>query len=558
MNYAASLRRLLRCVQQPKVLERDAFGLALKQALGTDSVYEALQQSIEQAFGHDGAGWATHRSILRRFDFEQHVPRYRAAQELGISARRFYYLRAEAIDMVARYAETLIRSSDGVSPFDGAAAALHTAAIYAHAVSMPYHIELPPVLQAYKVADAGLCSAFYALRCEYRGEREDALGHLERVRSARFDHLGHASRVADAASAFVRGVMARHDGDAQRLSQAAHAAHAAAAPPHGFERWQLLLAAESALAHGDVERAAETIDSAFGEAANEGAHRFALLLALHRAQTLLLQCKFDEAIHAADLLCAWAAAQADVLSAAAALGARARLAAGAQPSNTIAEPQSLWHALYAEALRARADAAAGNGEKAAARANAVRRASNAMRYAGIEAHAAGTSALVHNDVTEALDAWRMWLAGRHAEQGFDILCGIPVRALLLHAATLDAVHRLAVRDHPEWPLLPLLADEHVAERFWNAAISAALEDTPPEGLTPLIDALCGGYRAAQSGDDGRAIASTKAFAAAVAVLVPFEDRAHFQRTLAAVMQHCNGRAHRWIRRQRARIAMELR
>jgi hypothetical protein len=557
MNYAASLRRLLRSVHRPKILEHDPFGVALKLALGASSVREALQKCIEQTFAADEPAWAIHVLLLQRFHLDQRVPRYRAAAELGVSPRRFYYLQAEAVDAVARHAQSVLRVWEGAPQFDGAAALLQTAALYRHTVSLPYHRDLPPVLQTYRAADAGLSGAFYALRCEYRGEREDALAHLERARSVRLDHLGHASRVADAAAAYVRGVMARHDGHAQRLSAAAQAAHAANAIPPGYEQWDALLGIEGALAHGDRERAGDLIDAAFHDAVQRGAHRYLLMVALQRAEFLLLRCDFDEAFHAADVLCAWAAAEADVLSAAAATRARACLALGMHELPPWPEPHSLWHAFYAEALQARADAVCGKAEKGAARASAVRRAAAAMRYAAIEAHSAGTEALVHNDVGAALDAWNVWLPGRHAVQGLDIVSGIPVRALLLHQATLSSVHRLALLQHSEWPVLPLLQDEQVAMKFWSAAISAALDNRPVDDISPLVETLLGTQRGLHAPDDGRSAVGVREFTRAVAMLVPWPERATFERVLATVLHRCIARTHRWMRRRRARTAIEL-
>lgn len=564
MNYAASLHRLLRCVHQPKVLERDNFGLALKQALGAASVYDALALCVDGAFSADGSAWSVHRSILRRFTLDQHVPRYRAAGELGISPRRFYYLQAEAVEFVAAYAQTLLRTQGGAASFDDIAGLLmesdparavpligsQTAALYAHVVSTPYRFELPPVFQTYKAADAGLACAFYALRSEYRGERDEALARLEQVRAARFDHLGHASRLTDLAVSHVCGVMARHDGDAEGLASAARRAQAAVSElPRGFERWDVLLAVQSALANGDHERAAELIEAALPSAVHEGAYRFALLLALHRAQVLFVRGEFDAAAHAAQTLGACAGSHADVLSASAALAARACLACGRPAQAQWPEPYALWDALYEKALCARADALAGVAA-AAERAQQVRAAASALRYAGIEAHALGSIALAHNDVGAALEAWSIWLRGRHALQGLDLVADIPVRALLLHLETLNAVHRLAQRDRPQWPVLAFVSEPQQIAYFWGEVMTAALDGLPPDTIAPAVDSLLAAGSAVQIAGESRVAAGSKAFTSAAAVLVPFADRVRFRHALSALLQYANGRTQRWILRRK--------
>lgn len=550
-------------MHQPKVLERDAFGLALKQALGAASVYDALALCVDRAFAEDRAAWSVHRSILRRFTLDQHVPRYRAAGELGISPRRFYYLQAEAVEFVAAYAETLLRTQDGAPSFDDIAALLmesdparavpligsQTAALYAHVISTPYRFELPAVFQTYKAADAGLAGAFYALRSEYRGERDEALACLERVRAARLNHLGQTSHLTDLAVAHVRGVIARHDGDAEGLASAAHQARVASSEmPRGFEQWDVLLAVQSALANGDHERAAETIEAALPSAIHEGAYRFALLLALHRAQVLFVRGEFDAAAHAAEILGACAGSHADVVSASAALAARACLASGRPAHPQWPEPYTLWDALYAHALRARADALAGAAGAAEQRAQQVLSAASALGYAGIQAHALASIALAHNDVGAALEAWSIWLRGRHALQGFDLVGDIPVRALLLHRATLNAVHRLALRDRPQWPVLTLVsAPEQIAD-FWAEVMTAALDGLPAESIAPAVDRLLAAGNADRFAHESHVPAGAKAFTSAAALLVPFADRVRFRRALTALLQYASGRTQRWILR----------
>ena len=572
MNYPALVRRLLRAVHRPHELERDVFGLALKRASGEPSVRAALQSAVAQAFP-DGDVWSVHRTILQRFDLEQRVPRYRAAVEMGLSPRRFYYLHAEAVDLLARRVEQIMHGRDPEMPFeqladlllesdparagallngDAANAQAALKSLYARIVSNSYRSKMPPAHYAFKGTDAALAASLRALQLEQRGRRGDALRELEIAHECRCDHLGNPSHPAQLAILNVRALMSSHDGNAAALCGVARAAHAYPAElPHGFEDWRTLLAIEAALALGEAEHALETLDAALPAAVERGAYRTACLLALCEARALFAKGDLDAASRAARSVALCARSHADIASAAFLL--RARIAIALEEPLPSARPPaySVWDDLHARALLARSAGAADD-------ARAVEIEASRLGYSCIAAHAAATAASVLGDAEQAIAAWSLWLRGRDMLQGVDLAATMPARALFADPSALSAAQDLACSEHADWPVLKFVRTPQAAAHFWSVLLDAALDRLTPEALAPAVNALLTSPVAAPlSPPPANGAAGIKSFSTALSYLLPFEERADFRRTLAALLGYCNARARRAIERERARSVLEL-
>jgi hypothetical protein len=572
MNYPALVRRLLRAVHRPHELERDVFGLALKRASGEASVRAALQSAIAQAFP-DADVWSVHRTILQRYDLEQRVPRYRAAVEMGLSPRRFYYLHAEAVDLLAHHVAQMMHAHAPEMPFEhladlllesdparagalmnGDAANPQAAlkSLYAAIVSNSYRSKTAPPAYAFKGTDAALAAALHALQLEQRGRRRDALRELDIAHERRCDHLGNPSHSVQLAILNARALMASHDGNAGQLCAAARAAHAYPSEmPHGFEDWRTLLAVEAALALGEPDHALNTLDAALPAAVERGAYRTACLLALCEARALFAKGDLDAASRAARSVALCARSHADIASAAFLLRARIALALGVPLPSPRPPAYSLWDDLYARALLARNAGAADE-------ARAVEAEASHLGYSCIAAHAAATGASVSGDAPCAVAAWRVWLQGRDMLQGIDFAAAIPARALCADPSAAAAAHELAFSEHPEWPVLKFLTAPHTAAHFWSALLAGALEGGSPEAIAPAVSAVLAAPVAAPLPAPAvNGAAGIKAFSAALSYLLPFEERARFRAGLAALLVYVNARARRAIERERARSVWEL-
>lgn len=574
MNYPALVRRLLRAVHRPHELERDVFGLSLMRASAASSVRAALHDAVAAAFPAGGA-WSVHRTILQRYDLEQRVPRFRAAAELGLSPRRFYYLHAEAVEILARHVAQIMHGRDPAMPFEhltdlllesdparaaalmngeaaqnGAEAALKS--LYARIVSNSYRSRPARVSDTFKGTDAAVAAALRALRCEQRARRTEALRELALAQELRCDHLGNPSHLAQLAILNVRAVMAAHDGDAARLCAAARAAHGYPAEmPHGFEDWRTLLAIEAALALGDAEHALELAGTALPASVERGAYRLACLLGLCEARALFAKGDLDAASRAARSVALCARSHTDIASAASLLRARLALALEAPLPSSSTPAYSVWDDLYARALQARS---AGAGSEA----EAVEREAAHLGYTSVAAHAGASAAGARGDVPGIVAAWRQWLRGRDMLHGIDAFTVLPERTIFADPSMAAAAHELACSDCPEWPILRFVNARHAGGRFWNALLNAALDGLQPEAIAGNVTALLSTRLPASiMPPSANGAPAAKQFSAELSLLLHFENRPAFCRTLTALLGYCNARARRAIERERARSVLQL-
>jgi hypothetical protein len=315
------IRQFLRRLKRPAALEVLPLAQALRQALGTDTVFEAAQLALKNAFEACGPAGEGYRRIIWAYDVERRVTRDEAARELSVSPRHFYRLRAEAVQAFSDYVERVlagpIRSRDHVNDAAHALLELDPGAasellaltqepdignridvLYRMAVQMNdlETIDLSGFDGLYRVR-ALLVLSYVA---DVRGEH--AVGARIRDEARRY----HASLPgeADPRVAFeiatIEFTAARNSGTAiSLLERAETAAHLAEQLGGEHSILGLTLLAEAAILAGLPARAREAIDIAF-YSARENRHYRALGFALLRqAQLDVLENRLENALRLA-------------------------------------------------------------------------------------------------------------------------------------------------------------------------------------------------------------------------------------------------------------------
>lgn len=107
----ANIRRLLRLLRHPHLLEREALALRLRAVLKAASGRDALLWIVDQTFGSTEDG-RRFREIVMRCDIQGQKSRLVAAA-MGLSLRHFFRCRAEAISALALAAERLCEVQHG-------------------------------------------------------------------------------------------------------------------------------------------------------------------------------------------------------------------------------------------------------------------------------------------------------------------------------------------------------------------------------------------------------------------------------------------------------------
>jgi hypothetical protein len=101
----ADLRRLLRLLRRPHLLEREPLALRVRQALGTTTCRDALLSLVDRTFGTI-EDTRRLREIIVRCDIEGQKAR-QAAAGMHVSLRQFFRYRAEAIEALGLAVERL-------------------------------------------------------------------------------------------------------------------------------------------------------------------------------------------------------------------------------------------------------------------------------------------------------------------------------------------------------------------------------------------------------------------------------------------------------------------
>ena len=561
MDYSSQIRALLRSVHRPHVLERNALGLRLKEALSAPTAAAAFATVVQQAFAEAGEAYRLHQQVLDQFDLRGRVRRKQAAADLGISPRQFFYLHAQAIAIVERHLSYVLQRRDAVSAAaplveivldcdpargldvlreSGLPAAPDITVKQLCAALLASNVESGTVIvpAGLRGTDAAVAHALRALSLELRGRRSEAMTSLEEAQRLRLDHFGQPHRLAEVAIHTVHVAMARHEGDAGALARFARS-----------DRWNQLSAVEAALANGDTARATDLVHAAHDEGGGVSAFRFTATLCLRQAQIHLLSGENALAAQNAHALRVVARPHADLESMAAIVHARACIAMGSPLAPRREIPHGLWYELYDRALRARC-----MGDEELASSVFVRAA--CCGYFGIAAHASATLALLQRDVHRALDAWLLWLRGRHFDQGFDMMPEDVGRRLLLTEPARSYVHELAKEECAQWPLLPFLESSPARDVFWGGLLDASVNAARADSLAGIMTALLSRPVSIPRAVNGNG-PSPRRLAGLIAILLPHGERQSFVDTFVAIVNFCNGRARRRRDQLRGRIALEL-
>ncbi|MDQ6780398.1 MAG: hypothetical protein M3Z37_04490, partial [Candidatus Eremiobacteraeota bacterium] len=107
----ADVRKLLRLLRRPHLLERERLAILLRQAAGTATAREALLGVIDQIFGASHEGRRLHE-IIQRCDMRGEKGRA-AAAAMSLSLRQFFRYRVEAIQALASAIATRIDAQRG-------------------------------------------------------------------------------------------------------------------------------------------------------------------------------------------------------------------------------------------------------------------------------------------------------------------------------------------------------------------------------------------------------------------------------------------------------------
>jgi len=315
------VRQLLRRLKRPAELETLPLGKALRHALGTATAFEAARLAIDNAFAACGPAGERYRRIIWAYDVERTITRVEAADELAVSPRHFFRLRAEAVQALSDYVSRLLGGPPATrDPIGDAAQAMleFDPAAAAQLMDLAPDADLSGRIDAlYRMATQMNDLETIDLR-EFAGHhRVRALLILSYVADLRGDHE-QAERIredAHAAAASARGAddpviayeiatiefaAARYTGNAAHLLERAESVERLGKILGGEHAIAPLLSvAEAAILAGRAARAREVIDLAF-YAARENRHYRVLGYALLRsAQLEMLEGRFEEGLRLA-------------------------------------------------------------------------------------------------------------------------------------------------------------------------------------------------------------------------------------------------------------------
>lgn len=561
MDYSTQLRSVLRAARAGDQLERHPLGLRLRDASNAPSVRAALLAIGERAFCELGERYALHRDVLLEFTIRQNLSREDAAKRSGISLRRFFYVYAQSLGILQREVQRLLEADERTDATRLVESLFENDPQRARGIvtSLP-HVErarfvmqelhaavitsssdepapsIPDEVLGTARATAG---AVCAWALELRGRREEALRELQRAENVRYDHLGRIDLHAQTALVHARTAIARHNGDASAL--AAIAANA---------RSDDTAALEAALAAGDLIRARGAVERARSASVEWPAVRATASIALNDARIELLSGNWEEAQTRAALLADLAHPHGDIRDMARIVCARAAALQRRRIDDQPARWHGEWYRLYYAAILARS-------RREAAEAEAVFTLSLARGYLGTAAHASATIAWLRDDLAGAGDAWRLWVRGRHFDQGFDVM-PLQLGTALLHEPAMRAlIAILANAECADWPVHPLICDESAADRFWHTVLHAASGASSMRTIEPMIAGLI----AATASPSANTMAdagsgSARRLAKCISLAIPYEKRHEFIRRFTEAIATCNARALRSFRQTRARIVLK--
>lgn len=560
MEYSAQLRSLLRAARVNGRLERHRFGVGLQAAMGAPSVREALAAIAERAFEELGAPYALHRQVLLEFTIRQNLSRETTAKRCGISVRRLFYVYAESVAILERRiqdvlqtdqrtdVERLLEALFETDPQRACAVAALLPAeqrerlvmreLHARVASSSLDETPPQIPQGLHGTARAAAAALCAWALELRGLREEALRAVELGQSLRYDHLGRVDGDAGTALLSARAAIARHDGDAAGIASLAVS-----------DRADDSILIEAALAAGDTMRARGVLDAVRSAPGGAG-FRSSAITALHRARIDLISGNYEEAAREAGLLIQLAQPHGDIRDMARIVWARATALLRRRIDEEFSHWHGDWHRLYYAAIVARS-------RREETSAQTLFTDALTRGYLGIAAHAGATVAWLRDEPDGASDAWRLWMRGRHFDQGFDLMPTALGTAPLYGPAMRSHIRMAADRDCADWPVHALIRRDSAADRFWQTVLHAATGAGSMRAVDPMITALLAatdGVTAITS--TGGSTASARRLAKCISVAVPYEKRPEFIRRFTGAIAACNARALRSFRQTRARVALK--
>ncbi len=110
------MRRLLADLDRPQTLVRSTLGTQLKDALGTESIRDAVLWVVDKAFEEPTRSNALLRDVIVMCDVKGHKGS-QVASELHVSTRTFFRLRADAIAALAQTAEQVLQGPQSRTDF---------------------------------------------------------------------------------------------------------------------------------------------------------------------------------------------------------------------------------------------------------------------------------------------------------------------------------------------------------------------------------------------------------------------------------------------------------
>jgi hypothetical protein len=99
------VRRLLRGLRRPHALRNSPLARALMVAYDVDEPVRAARQFVAESFAAGGLVGRRLAEIVFQSDFDASAPLVVVARRMGLSARQFFRLRAEAVSVLAQQAE---------------------------------------------------------------------------------------------------------------------------------------------------------------------------------------------------------------------------------------------------------------------------------------------------------------------------------------------------------------------------------------------------------------------------------------------------------------------
>lgn len=312
MRYGnAVIRQLLRRLRRPAELEALPLGKALRRATGLPTAFEATRSALRAAFDRCGPAGERYWRLIWSYDVERTINRERAAEELAVSPRQFFRLRAEAVQAFSSYvSELLAGPSAAPDPIGDAAKAMleldpvaasellalcrepdladRVDALFRIAVQSQDVAALDPeVLEGPHKARALLVRSYIA---DLRGDHDLAAGIRAGV-------AADGDRRIEYERASIEFSAARYSGIAgDLLAKAREIERIGAALGGEYAIAPLLPVAEAAILNGHAARAREAIDLAFYAARENRHYRMLGYALLRRAQLDMLEGRFDEAL----------------------------------------------------------------------------------------------------------------------------------------------------------------------------------------------------------------------------------------------------------------------